>query len=123
MSAIEEILCPELLIAHGVRRLTKRVLFPVRFLYTAATGRLGTNDAAAAWYLSDQKAPSSRLVAAALGWRTVAPADEATAAVLLREQIVPLYLRYIEDHITRLDGLGEVKLAGAFQVWRDRLVR
>ena len=91
--AIEEILCPEVLIAHGVRRLTKLVLFPVRFLYTAATGRVGTNDAAAAWYRIDRKAPSTRLVAAALEWRTIPPADEANAALLLREQMVPLYLR------------------------------
>jgi predicted nucleotidyltransferase len=121
--AIEEILCPEVLIAAGVRRLTKLVLFPVRFLYTAATGRVGTNDAAAAWYLIDRKGPSSGLVAAALEWRTVPPADEANAALLLREHMLPLYIRYIEDHIARLDGLGEVELARAFQEWRDRLVR
>ena len=121
--AIEEIRSPDLLIAHGVRRLTKRVLFPVRFLYTAATGRVGTNAAAAARYLSDGKAPSTRLVAAALGWRTSQPTDEVAAAALLREQIVPLYLHYIADHITRLDSLGEVELAEAFREWRHRLVR
>jgi predicted nucleotidyltransferase len=120
---IEEIRSPDLLIAHGVRRLTKRVLFPVRFLYTAATGRVGTNDAATARYLSDGKAPSTKLVAAALAWRTAPPADESAAAGLLREQIVPLYLHYITDHITRLDSLGEVELASAFREWRDRLVR
>jgi hypothetical protein len=37
--------------------------------------------------------------------------------------MLPLYLRYIEDHTARLDGLGEVELARAFQEWRDRLVR
>ena len=42
--AIEEIRSPDLLIAHGVRRLTKLVLFPVRFLFTAAIERVGTND-------------------------------------------------------------------------------
>jgi hypothetical protein len=47
------------LIAAGVRRLTKLVLFPVRFLYTAATGRVGTNDAAAAWYLIDRSFPTT----------------------------------------------------------------
>jgi len=122
--AIEEIRSADLLIAHGgVRRLTKLVLFPVRFLYTAATGRVGTNERAVAHYLSDDKAPSSTLVATALAWRTVAPADEAAAAVLLREQMVPLYLHYIADHIARLDSLGEAELASAFREWRDRLVR
>jgi hypothetical protein len=87
--AIEEIRSPDLLIAHGVRRLTKLVLFPVLFLYTVATGRVGTNERAVARYLGDDEAPSSTLVAAALAWRTVAPTDEAAAAVLLREQMVP----------------------------------
>jgi hypothetical protein len=121
--AIEEIRSPDLLIAHGVRRLTKLVLFPVRFLYTAATGQVGTNERSVARYLDDDKAPSTTLVAAALALRTVAPADEAAAAVLLCEQMVPLYLHYIADHITRLDSLGEIGLASAFREWRDRLVR
>ena len=121
--AIEEIRSPELLIAHGVRRLTKLVLFPVRFLYTAATGRIGTNDAAAADYLSDGQASSSRLVAAALAWRTSEPTDQVAAAALLREHMVPLYLHYIADHITRLGSLGESELAEAFRDWGERLVR
>jgi hypothetical protein len=121
--AIEETRSPELLIAHGVRRLTKLVLFPVRFLYTAATGRIGTNDAAAADYLSDGQAPSSRLVAAALAWRTAEPTDEVAAAALLREHMVPLYLHYIADQIARLDSLGESELADAFRDWGERLVR
>jgi hypothetical protein len=99
------------------------VLFPVRFLYTAATGRVGTNDAAAAWYLTDQKSPGSKLVAAALEWRTIAPTDETNTALLLHEHMLPLYLRYIEDHIARLQGLEDAELARAFQEWRHRLTR
>ena len=121
--AMEEIRSPELLIAHGVRRLTKLVLFPVRFVYTAVTGRIGTNDAAAAHYLSDGHAPSGELVAAALAWRRSEPTDEVAAAALLRDQMVPLYLQYIADHITRLDSLGEAQLAAAFRDWRERFVR
>ena len=120
--AIGEIRCPERLVAHGVRRLTKLVLFPVRFLYTAATGQVGTNDAAAARYLSAGGAPGSPLVAAALTWRTSPPADDVAAADLLREQMLPLYLHYIADHVARLDSLGEVALADAFRDWRRRLV-
>jgi hypothetical protein len=36
---------------------------------------------------------------------------------------VPLYLHYIDDHITRLTSLGEIELTSAFQEWRDRLLR
>jgi hypothetical protein len=121
--AVEEIRSPELLIAHGVRRLTKLVLFPVRFLYTAATGRIGTNDAAVAHYLGDQDAAAHQLVSAALAWRRSEPTDEAAVAQLLRNDMMPLYLQYIDDHITRLDSLGETELADGFGDWRERLVR
>jgi hypothetical protein len=121
-NALKEIRSGPLLLARGVRRVTKRVLFPVRFLFTASTGQVGTNDAAVARYLEDAGAPSKTLVAAALGWRTAPPTDHSASAGLLQEQLVPLYLYYIDDHITRLGALGELELASAFQEWRERLV-
>jgi hypothetical protein len=120
-SATDEIRLPELLVGHGVRRLTKLILFPVRFLYTAATGRIGTNNATAAHYLNDKRSVSRELVAAALAWRTSPPIDEAATAALLGEQMIPLYLSYINDHITRLDSLSQDKLADAFRDWRNQL--
>jgi hypothetical protein len=120
--AVEEILSPEILLARGVRRMTKLVLFPVRFVYTAATGQVGTNDAAVACYLEDDHAPSKPLVAAALEWRTTGPSDEQAAAELLCTHLVPLYVYFIDDHIGRLGSLGEAALAAAFGEWRDRLV-
>jgi hypothetical protein len=118
---VEEILSPDVLLDRGVRRLTKLVLFPVRFVYTAATGRVGTNDAAVAWYLDNDDASSVKLVAAALAWRITPPLDRATAAELLSKQMLPLYLYYIDDHIERLSSIDEFNLARAFQEWRDRL--
>ena len=56
---IEEMRHPGPLIAEGPRRVTKLVLFPVRFLYTAATGEVGTNDAAVAHYLEQSGAPGA----------------------------------------------------------------
>ena len=67
--AVEEIRCPELLLARGLRRLTKLVLFPVRFLFTAETGRVGTNDTAVAHYLAAGDPPGAALVGAAPGKR------------------------------------------------------
>jgi predicted nucleotidyltransferase len=119
--AVEEVRRPELLIAAGARRLTKLVLFPVRFMFTAATGRVGTNAQAAEWYLTRNAAPSKRLVRAALGWRMGEPIDDDEVADLLRKDMVPLYVYYIDDHIARLDGLGKVELARAFVDWRARL--
>jgi hypothetical protein len=120
--AIEEILHPDVLLARGVRRVTKLVLFPVRFLYTAASGEAGTNGAAVARHLKDEQAPGKALVAAALGWRTTGLTDEEAAGELLRRHIVPLYVHFIDDHIGRLASLGETELATAFGAWRERLV-
>jgi 2-keto-4-pentenoate hydratase len=118
--AVAEIRNPTLLVSRGVRRLTKLVLFPVRFLFTAATGSVGTNEDAVSWYLANEAAPGRPLVRAALARRTAPPPD-ATAVELLRDHLVPLYLYFIDDHISRLDALGEVELARAFGEWRRRL--
>jgi hypothetical protein len=118
---VAEIRDPSLLVSRGPRRVTKVVLFPVRFLFTAATGRVGTNAVAAEHYLADAHAPAAELVAAALAWRrSPPPGDEATA--LLSHQLVPLYRHYIDDHITRLDAAGNHRLAGRFRRWRGRLL-
>jgi hypothetical protein len=120
--AVEELRDPDLLARRGVRRVTKLVLFPVRFLYTAMTGRVGTNDAAVDHYLERRVGPSAELVAAARGWRTGVPFEERTAVDLLSGQLVPLYIHYIEDHIVRLRALDRDDLATAFQNWRERLI-
>ena len=119
--ATEEILSPELLLGRGIRRVTRLVLLPVRFLSTAATGSVGANPVAVAHYLENDRAPSRPLVAAALGWRTAPPADDSHAAGLLREQLLSLYLYYIDDHVERLDAIGESDLAASFRDWRRRL--
>lgn len=119
--AVQEIRSPHLLVGRGVRRVTKLVLFPVRFLYTAATGQVGTNDAAADRYVADSEAPSKELVAAARAWRTGTDFDQAAARDLLGEQIVPLYLYYIDDHVVRLDAFGRAEFADMFRRWRERL--
>jgi hypothetical protein len=120
--AVEELRSPELLVGRGVRRVTKLVLFPVRFLYTAATGRVGTNDAAVAHYLDSGEAPSTELVAAARAWRTGSQFEHGRAVELLGQQIVPLYIHYIDDHIERLGRLDCNDLADAFREWRERLI-
>ena len=120
--AIHEIRRPEQLVRRGPRHLTKIVLFPVRFLFTAATGRVGTNHAAAHHYLAADGAPGAGLVAAALTWRIAPPDDPRAAAELLGRELIALYLHYIDDHTARLTALGQVDLAAAFVRWRDLLV-
>ena len=120
--AFEQVRCPELLAAQGVRQVTKLVLFPVRFLYTAATGQVGTNGDAVAHYLERHGTAGPRLVEAALAWRTDPPSDEATVAELLRAEVVALYVEYVEDHERRLQEMGRDDLAAAFGEWRRALL-
>lgn len=120
--AVREIRTPPLLASRGPRRITKIVLFPVRFLYTARTGRAGLNSLAAEHYLSVPDAPGKALVAAAVRWRWEAPAG-GEAAALLGPHLIPLYIHYIDDHIGRLDASGYHRLARRFRAWRQRLLR
>ena len=64
--AVDLLRRPEVLLAQGIRHVTKLVLFPVRFLYTAETGLVGTNEAAAQHYRNaSPPPPATELVAAA----------------------------------------------------------
>jgi hypothetical protein len=117
----DEIRTPSLLVSRGPRGVTKSVLFPVRFLFTAATGQVGTNALAAEHYLASGHAPGTELVRAALAWRRVPPADD-EAAVLLGRELIPLYVHYIDDHITRLHAAGHDRLTDRFRRWRRRLL-
>jgi hypothetical protein len=118
---LTEIRTPSRLVSAGPRRVTKIVLFPVRFLFTAQTGQVGTNTLAARHYLASPVAPATSLVAAALAWRLEPPADGEAAALLGRE-LVPLYLHYLDDHIARLRAVDHDRLADRFRRWRTRLL-
>jgi hypothetical protein len=118
---VTEFRTPAVLLSRGNRRLTKVVLFPVRFLYTAATGQVGTNAASVEHYLAGRPVPAAELVSAALAWRREPPANDAAAA-LLGQELLPLYVHYIDDHVERLEAAGSDRLAGRFRRWRARLL-
>lgn len=118
--AAEQIRRPELLLARGIRRATKLVLFPARFLYSAETGLVGTNLAAVDYYLACDQAPGAGLVAAALAWRT-SPPDHIEATALLKNGMIPLYVHYIDDHIARLTAVGRLDIADAFAKWLKQI--
>jgi hypothetical protein len=119
-ATVEQIRQPDLLLGEGIRHVTKLVLFPVRFLFTAETGSVGTNNIATEHYLTAGQGPSTSLVAAALTWRTIPP-DHAQAAALLGREIVPLYCHYLDDHMARLASLPRLDLSEAFARWRRRI--
>jgi hypothetical protein len=115
---------PEPLLDRGQRDVTKLVLFPVRFLYTSQTGRIGRTDQAIAYFLGAEPAgPVADLVRAAASWRERLPEDHAAAVAALREGILPLYLRFIDDYAARLRAFGEEPLAARLLAWRSALTR
>jgi hypothetical protein len=118
----DDIRSPALLVSGGPRTLTKTVLFPVRFLFTAATGQAAPVTRAAEHYLADRSVPAAELVTAALAWRYEPPADDQAATALLSRDLIPLYLHFIDDHIARLQGAGHHQLAASFRQWRTRLL-
>jgi hypothetical protein len=97
------------------------VLFPVRFLFTAHTGQVGTNTLAVRHYLASPDVPATSLVAAALAWRHEPP-PRGEAAALLSRELVPLFVHYLDDHIARLSAVGQHRLADRFGRWRTRLL-
>ena len=119
-AAIAELKDPEGLLAAGVRPLTKRILFPVRFLYTARTGEIGRNHDAVAHLITVEPPPIADLGAAALRWREAAPSTD-EALPLVRAGILPLYRRFVEDHAQRLRDYGEPALAADYDAWRAAL--
>jgi len=118
-SVIAELRNPPALVAEGPRHLTKRVLFPIRFLYTAATGDIGRNDAAVEWY-AQSEGPAQELVAAAGRWRTE-PLDVSNAEQLVGQQILALYEHFLVEHIATMERLGEPGLATHLQAWQTQL--
>jgi hypothetical protein len=37
-------------------------------------------------------------------------------------ELIPLYVHYIDDHITRLQAVNRCRLADSFHRWRTRLL-
>jgi tetratricopeptide (TPR) repeat protein len=117
--SVQQILDPTLLVQQGIRPVTKRVLFPVRFLYTARTGEIGRNEDASADYVR-LGGSASPLVAEALRWRDEPPSDGAALA-LLSVHLLPLYLEFLDDHARRMEEYGEAELATGLRAWSREL--
>ena len=121
-SVTQQMRNPGMLVDQGPRRLTKLVLFPVRFLFTAETAHVGTNALAVEHCLAAPRIPAKELIKAAMGWRQIAPQYIADAIRLLDEGLIPLYCYFIEDHRQRLSSIGRRDLAKRYERWRARLL-
>ncbi|HZR98766.1 MAG TPA: hypothetical protein VFE37_08675 [Chloroflexota bacterium] len=121
-AVVAELDDPDGLVAAGARHLTKRILFPVRFIYTAQTGAIGRNPDAVAHFVATETGPMADLAAAALRWRETPPEqDRATSVRIVAAGIKPLYRHFVADHERRLHDYDEPELAQGFAAWRAAL--
>jgi hypothetical protein len=119
---IEYLYAPSRLAAAGPRKLTKLVLFPVRFLFTARTGEVGANDRSVAHFALTQPGPAAELALKALAWRDAPPpAGDRAVTEALRHGALPLYRLFVDEYGERLRACGAFELADAYPRWRARL--
>ena len=112
----------EALAASDLITLTKLILFPVRFFFTAGTGEVGMNDLAVEYFSAATSGPAAQLAQRTLEWRQAPPdsGDPATLKVL-EDGLLPLYRVFLDDYEARLRDYGRVDLAEDFRVWREQL--
>ena len=100
------------ILAGGPRAVTKAILFPVRFMYTLGTGRIGLNDNSARWYAAEGL-PGSALAMKALEWRNDGIADAELAGQMLDAELDALYGECFAGYANELEDLGEASGAAA----------
>jgi len=108
----EQLRDTEALVAGGPRAVTKAILFPVRFLYTLKTGRIGLNDGSARWYAAEGL-PGSALALKALEWRNDGISDVELAVQMVDADLATLHAECLAEYAGDLDGLGEAPRAAA----------
>lgn len=118
----EKLKHPQALARSDPKTLTKLILYPVRFMFTARTGEVGRNEAAVEHFVAATRGAPSRLASLALKWRNAAPkhSDE-SATQAIAEGVLPLYHEFLLDHERRLREYERPDLADAFHQWRQRL--
>jgi hypothetical protein len=100
------------LLAGGPRATTKAILFPVRFIYTLRTGRIGLNEDSARWYAAEGL-PGGALVLQALEWRNHGIADAEAASQMLGAELNDIHGECFARYAKDLEDLGEASRAAA----------
>jgi len=119
---LAQITDPDVAVAGGARMASKVALFPVRFLYTARTGLMGENEAAAAHYLaSTPPGPTSALVHAGLEWRTRWSPSLIDIYRGLLAAAPDLYREFVDGYAPELRSAGLAELADELEQWRGCL--
>jgi hypothetical protein len=109
---LERLRDTQALLAGGPRAVTKAILFPVRFMYTLRTGRIGLNEDSARWYAAEEL-PGSALALKALQWRGDGIADAELAAQMLDAELDVIHDECFASYASELEDLGEASRAAA----------
>ena len=113
---------PKALASSDPKTLTKLVLYPARFLFTARTGEVGRNEAAVDHFVSHAEGPATNLARMAIEWRNAPPhSGDIDAVEAMASGLMPLYQEFLSDHEHRLREYGRADLAEAFSKWQQRL--
>ena len=114
---------PEALVRSDQKTLTRLILWPVRFMFTARTGDVGRNEAAVEHFAAGSNASAAcDLVRLALKWRDAGPAlSDKGALAAIAAGVLPLYHEFLSDHKPRLREFSRPDLAESFHAWRQRL--
>jgi len=91
---------PNRLVAGGPRVASKAALFPIRFLYTLATGQVGLNDHAADWY--EEHGAHPVLARAAMQWREHGILDAEAATRVLSAHLLGVYDEFFDAYRAEL---------------------
>jgi hypothetical protein len=113
---------PARLIALGCREVTKAVLFPVRFLFSADTGQAAANAQAVGHFLRSRNGAARDLVRAAADWRErgeFSAADRPLAQ--LNAGLLPLYRELITTYAQQLVDYGAPEQSTQLTEWWNRL--
>jgi hypothetical protein len=119
---IQRLADPKSLAGSDPKTLTKLILYPVRFMFTARTGEVGRNEAGVEHYTARANGPAANLARLALEWRNAGPADHASAVQAIAAGVLPLYDEFLSDYESRLKKYDRQDLAEAFGKWRRRLL-
>jgi hypothetical protein len=110
---------PGALAQSDAKTLTKLILYPVRFMYTARTGEVGRNEAAVEHFVGNKESASSDLARFALDWRSVIPThSDKNAIEAIAAGVLPLYDEFLLDYEPRLREYGRLDLVEEFHKWR-----
>src|SRR5690606_12358312 len=117
---MNEMMQPNLMYEKGMRHLTKIILFPVRLLYTAMTGKIGHNEEAVNYYLSHYQGAKAKLVKTAFQWRYESPKN-AAAVEIIKGSLIELYIQFIDVYIEKVKEYNEMSIVKDLRNWKNRL--